>query len=416
MSTEEHPARFLRRLVVAVGAVGAALRLAMLAWKWDRPLLLNDSWWYGAQAQQLGKGHFFPEFLGVSGAEHAPFTSIVLAPGALLDPSISWQRATNTLLGIAAVFLLGWLAHRIAGARAGLIATAIAALYPNIWMSDALIMSETLALLLVTLALHLAWTFRIDRRPRVAIALGVVLGLGVLTRSELMVLVPFLAFAGARGRPRGEWLRAAGLVVATSVAVLLPWLVFNATRFDRPVLMSTNDGTTLLGSNCPLTYSGSNLGGWSLRCLDQVGDVDGDASVRSAEQRSAAFSYARQDISRLPLVAVARLGRAVDLFGVSESVRADLGEERPRWAVWLGIGCWWLLAPMAAIGMRRLYRAHGLFLVAPAVAVLATTVLFYGSHRLRAPLEPLVVLGAAVFLAGLGGKGRAPDVEPALAE
>jgi len=37
----------------------------------------------------------------------------------------------------------------------------------------------------------------------------------------------------------------------------------------------------------------------------------------------------------------------------------------------------------------------------PAIGVAMVTLMFYGSHRLRAPLEPMVVLCAALFLANL---------------
>ena len=113
------------------------------------------------------------------------------------------------------------------------------------------------------------------------------------------------------------------------------------------------------------------------------------------------MSYARAHVSRLPVVAVARVLRAADLYGLDETVRADLGEERPAWAIWAGIMCWWALAPMAAVGLWRMRRGVRYIIVVPAIGVALVTVVFYGSHRLRAPVEPLVALGAAVFVTSL---------------
>ena len=52
--------------------------------------------------------------------------------------------------------MIGLVGLRLAGPRVGLVAAAIAAVYPNLWINDSLVMSETLALLLVSLALLVA--------------------------------------------------------------------------------------------------------------------------------------------------------------------------------------------------------------------------------------------------------------------
>ena len=69
----------------------------------------------------------------------------------------------------------------------GLLAAAIAVVYPNLWINDSLVMSESLAILIVAGALVVALDF--DRRPSPvrAIALGGLVGLGALTRSEILL-------------------------------------------------------------------------------------------------------------------------------------------------------------------------------------------------------------------------------------
>src|SRR6185503_5605580 len=67
------------------------------------------------------------------------------------------------------------------------------------------------------------------------------------------------------------WARNAGArTIATAVAagaigcvaVLTPWFVYNAGRFHARVLISTNDGLALAGSNCDPVYHGPNIGLW----------------------------------------------------------------------------------------------------------------------------------------------------------
>jgi hypothetical protein len=56
-------------------------------------------------------------------------------------------------------------------------------------------------------------------------------------------------------------------------------------------------------------------------------------------------------------------------------------------------------APVVVVGLRRIDRVSRRLLLVPVVTVLVTTVLFYGAHRIRSPLEPTVVVGAAVAIA-----------------
>ena len=137
---------------------------------------------------------------------------------------------------------------------------------------------------------------------------------------------------------------------------MAPWVAYNMTQFDRPVLLSTNDGTTLLGANCDRTYY-DDLGGWDIRCLEPVPtDVTVDASVRSAERRDIAVDYARDHVTRLPVVVMARVGRTLDVYGLSSLAALDRGEEKAGWAVWLGVVMFWVLAVAAIAGWRVLGR------------------------------------------------------------
>jgi hypothetical protein len=54
---------------------------------------------------------------------------------------------------------------------------------------------------------------------------------------------------------------------------------------------------------------------------------------------------------------------------------------------------------LAVAGLRRIDRVSRRLLLVPVVTVLITTVLFYGAHRIRSPLEPTVVVGAAAAIA-----------------
>jgi hypothetical protein len=134
-----------------------------------------------------------------------------------------------------------------------------------------------------------------------------------------------------------------------------------------------------------------------------------DTSDLSVRYRREAVAYARAHESRLPVVAVARVARSVDLYGLHDLVHAEVGEERARWEAWAGIVSWWLLAPIAAIGWWKQRRTLGWVLAVPAITVVVTAVAFYGSDRLRISLEPVVVICAAMALAQFGVVRRQID-------
>ena len=169
--------------------------------------------------------------------------------------------------------------------------------------------------------------------------------------------------------------------------------------------MSTNDGTTLLGANCPQTYGGPGLGGWKVSCVDAVRDGE-DPSERSARQRSAALEFAQDNPRRLPIVLGARVLRVLDLYRLDDQIISDRGEERAGWSAWTGVVCFWILGLLAILGWRRRPPGSAAVLVGPLLCVAATAVFFYGAHRLRAPAEPVIVLLAALAIAAVLRKFR----------
>jgi 4-amino-4-deoxy-L-arabinose transferase-like glycosyltransferase len=381
--------------------VGALWRFGVLVVdKWHQPLLLNDSIYYSGQAKQLARGVWFRElFVDQPGAEHGPLTSVLMAPLSWMDHPEPWQRIVTVVCGVATIVVLAAVARRVAGERAAVVAAWIAALYPNLWMNDGLVMSESISTLCIAAVLLAALRWRAAPSARRAVTLGVLLGLATLARSELVLAVPLVAL-WCLWPNRRAW-RAPLLVMVAAGVTVVPWAVFNLVRFERPVLLTTNDGTTLGGTYCDEAFHGPDLGNWSLLCVADPPGVlsDEDPSVRSARLRSQAFAYAHEHLDRLPVVVAARLGRSVDVFGLDRLVDQDEGEERYRWASWAGIVAWWMLAPLAVVGLRRIDRVSRRLLLVPVVTVLITTVLFYGAHRIRSPLEPTVVVGAAVAIA-----------------
>jgi 4-amino-4-deoxy-L-arabinose transferase-like glycosyltransferase len=382
-------------LIVRVGYVVAAKRH-------EPPK--GDAIFYTLQAAQLaGGGGFTDPMTGRPAADHPPLTALSLVPAAWLsDNDLVAMRLTNCVIGTGAVAAIAFLVRRLAGPRVALTAAAVAALYPGLWINDGVLMAESLAALAVATVLFVA--YRLHARPSLpgAVCLGLLVGVATLARSELALLWLFVALPvlvvmpGVATQRRLLWGAASLAAVALPIA---PWAIYNTTRFDRPVLLSTNGGPTIAGANCDDTYFGRGIGFWSYDCA--TADLPaGDAAAVSAGLRRRAIDYARHHVTRLPLVVAAREGRIWSVFKVRDMVSLNRGEGREGWASWLAFGSFWLLVPVGWIGWRRL-RRRGAFtapLTLLAVHVALVAAAFYGLVRFRVPFEVVLVVLAAVAL------------------
>ena len=389
--------------------------------KFDESPAIGDQLFYNAAANCLknGKGLVEPFDLRARergeiracvnpAADHPPLTVLVLAPVSLATgESPNAQRLAMTVLGTVAVLVIGLVGRAVGGDRVGWCSAAIAAISPNLWVNDALIMSETLAVLATVLALLCA--YRMLRAPtlRVAVALGACSGLAALARAELVLLIPLLAVPAAL-LARGDRARRVRLAVAGAVAgalVLAPWLVFNVVRFDEPTFMSTNEGIALAGSNRDSVYHGPGTGLTDLECCGPP-YPDGDQSEISKVYRRRALDYIRAHEKRAVIVALARVGRTWSLFRPGDMLDYNEGEARERWVTVLGLVAFYpmLVGALTGVVVLRRRRATWWPLVVPVVVVTVASAATYGQTRFRAPAEPSLTILSAVALAALVGR------------
>jgi 4-amino-4-deoxy-L-arabinose transferase-like glycosyltransferase len=410
------------RWLLAALVVGLAIRLPLFVHA-QSDGLPGDQLQYAAQAVANAEGNWFeqPFDAGAPAAEHPPLTSTLLTPPAWVLDGDALQLAQRLVVlgfGMANIVLLNLLGRRwspVVGSVAGL----LAALDAHLFLSDVLILSETFGVTLVALLLLVLTAPGYHRRPlRSATGAGALLGLLLLTRPELTMLVPlvclwrYLTSPGGRSPARLVRALVPGMVVA---AVVAPWVLWNQVRFAESTILSTNDGFTLLGSNCPDTYFGDNIGGYSIFCaLSVAGDPTDDASQVSAKRRDVALTYAREHIERLPLVVTARFVRQWELGFIGRTAGDSVGEGRPPALVLLGSVQWWLYGALAAVGMVRLARPWRWLLWLPPVVVTVSAVTVIAGWRMRLSAEPSVVVAAAVAAAALRPFARsAPGGVPA---
>jgi 4-amino-4-deoxy-L-arabinose transferase-like glycosyltransferase len=407
-----------RRFAVALAGItglGLAVRVGyVLIVTVKENTKVYDALWYGVTANGLAQGQFFRTPFGTAPtAAHPPLTSLIL--GAVTLPfgvhrGTGLQRLTMAVLGAGVVLCVGLLGRAVAGPWVGLVAAGLAALAPNFWIPNGILMSETPAMLLM--ALILLGVVRLVRSPTWANAalLGVACGAEALVRAEFILFVPTLLVPAALAARQVTVRRRFGLAALGVLAVLVvlaPWVGRNLATFKDPTYISTGDGLALLGANCPEAYSGQGLGTWHLGCVASPNAKD--ESVKSSLDQHAAIQFAQHHAGRLPVVVLARIGRLWDFYEPAQMINIDVNEGRPAPAARAGLVVYYALLPLALAGMVIL-RRRGLrqwFLLVPAGVLTVVSALFYGSVRFRAPFEVcLVVLAAPALVVAARGLGR----------
>ena len=403
--------------------VGLVIRFAY-AWFERRPNfaevgVIGDANFYhrGAQLLADGKGFISTFSFDVYGktiqdASHPPLYILWLSIPSLLGWSTTTAHQLWTLpIGVATVGVVGYCGKDMIGPRVGLIAAGLAAIYPNVWSHDALITSETAAIFTTTLTVWMGYRYwRVPSMKR-AIGLGIAVALAVFARSEVGMLVPFmvipliLATRDTSWKERWKRLVAAG---AMMVIIVGPWVVWNLTRFEEPVTLSTGYGITLLSASCDQTYYGDAIGYWKMECAlpvaDKIRALEIDQSVAEKKYRAAAIEYIKDHKKRFAYVTLVRWARYTGVWDLThdfDQVYKDINPEgREPYVAWSAQMMWFVIGPLAIAGvvvMRR--RKVPVYIVcAPIFATIVTTTITFYQNRYRASAEPAFCLLAAVAI------------------
>ncbi len=418
----EHGGRFWAWLgLIALAAI--ALRAIYLVAFAPLPArVLDDTFWYAFVSDQIYLGHGF-SFLAGHGAplssgfhigptaQHPPLYPLALAALRWLGVGTDNLRWFGVFTGTLTVIGLGMLGRRLAGARTGLVAAAIAAVYPLLIVPDGALLSETLYGPVLVLVLAAGASLARHPDAKRAAMLGAGIGLATLVRSEALALVVVLAlplaWRGAGGRSRALRLMA---TVGCALVVVAPWVVRNDIVLGAPTL-STNDGVTLAWANCAQTYHGSRLGYFDPVCANHP--LAGNEVHQSATLRRQALRYASDHIGRLPIVILARLARTWGLF---HPFAGSNSEGRNPHVSDVGVVMYYPLALLAIVGAVAWWRRRPELwvLLAPIVLVSLTAAVTFGSLRLRYLAELPLVLLASLGVQALSRRRR--RVEPSGAQ
>ena len=369
----------------------------------------GDSHAYWVLGLQIFKGQ--PYHYGDETAQvfRTPGYPIMLA--ALFRPlgkrvPVLMARHLNALLGTVTVVLVGSLAGQLFGARVALIAAIFAALHPLSVVMSSLVLTEAPFCPWMLLQL-ICWLRAVKsplQRPRIAWSVmgGLSAGIAVLIRPSWLLFTPFsLLVALIAASEKKRQLAIGGLMMVSTVLVLMPWWVRNYRVTGQFVATTLQVGTSLYDGLNPQATGASDmqLGKDRIASIEQaeseaagppVGTIE---SRRDHRLRQESLAWARHHPGRVLQLAVIKFLRMWNVWP-----NADQGSSLLMRMVLLV--SYLPLITLAGCGLWQQRRGGwGIWLcVLPAVYFTLLHVIFVSSLRYRQPaVLTLLVLAAAAL-------------------
>lgn len=360
-------------------------------------------------------GDYAPSEPGAGGsrgptAYFPPGYPYFLAAIDVLDGHTIWDSSAivhgaqlaNAVLGTVTVALIGLIALELFGPTIGLIALALAAVYPVLIEVSGLVIAETLFTPLILASTWGLLRARRSRRPlRWVAGAGLLLGLATLTHQNGIVLVLPLGFAAWEAARRS--LKAPLVLIGATLLAIVPWTIRNAVDLHSFVPVSDETGITLIGTyNSISAHDRRAPYRWRLHISARP-----PLRYTEPEMSSRLTSQALHYIGRHPfsplVVAFDNTLRMLELGGSFAWRHAARAQDLKESIAQVGMIAFWILCMLAIGGaFTRAIRAAPRWLwMVP--LLLALTVIFVNveTPRFREPIDPFLILPAACALSAM---------------
>jgi len=375
----------------AVVLAALLLRLAVVEVV-PRRILFRD----GVQYEEIGRMLHEQGTYGLQSKRPPGYPTLIAGVYAVLGTDLFRLRVVEAMLGAASVALIGAVGASLFGPAAGLVAALLAAAHPVLALLPATQYSENTLVLVMVLAFAAAYAaWRRGGLWRWALA-GVLFGLALLTRPNVVLMLPgaALGFGLALARGRRGWLAPLLVTALAAALVVAPWIVRNQRVYHRWFFVATGGGYMLYAGNSPLA-TGTADGGAPL---------DAAALAELARQPDAvssdrllfgkALTYMREHPGRAARLYLLKIGSLFALYPTPMTRTA--------------LSRWWALAAQAAatlvlyagalLALPRLRRTPELWPLLGSILTFAVVnSLFWTVMRYRMAFEPCLL-----WMAGLG--------------
>jgi dolichyl-phosphate-mannose-protein mannosyltransferase len=378
---------------------------------------LHDSLFYQTIGLNIVKEHCFCLHPYISTVYRAPLWPFIIgAISIVFGPGDYYARLFLCLVGSGTCVLIYLFARDLFGWRIGVLAGIMAGVYPELYIYDGWLYTESLYIFLLFAVCY--GLYRLQRAPRgnwrIWITCGILLGLLSLTRPNgILVIGLFIAWALMMAwqkllpwRPTAR-----GMLATTLIAIVLiaPWTVRNYLVSHTFIPVATGDGTVLLGAYNDEILTTPGFKGLWIDPLKSRPDVAKPYPLftctppcevaREEAYKNAAVQWIGEHISIMPHLLKLHLLNMWQPDTHEADLPTDRFPNQKSSQIVLAMMKTFPIAIfiLAALGFAvTLWRWHELLFLYSIIALtIAQGLIFYGSARFRAPIEPILILLAA---------------------
>lgn len=251
------------RALIVIMLVSVLIRLVVAVVLGDNADPISgayDQQSYDILAQRIvqGKGFTFPETWYPFTPPDTPtahwsylYTIYLAGVYALVGHHPLVARLLQACVSALSIWLAYRLGKRLFGNWAGLVSATLSAGYAYLIFFNAALMTQTFYIIAVMAAFDLALGLADQPTRRGWVLLGLMLGIGALTRQTLLLFAPILfGWIIWRVYRRLRW-RDVLVSFAMIGLVVLPWTVYNYFTFHDFLLLNSNGGFWFFSSNHP---------------------------------------------------------------------------------------------------------------------------------------------------------------------
>lgn len=330
-----------------------------------------------------------------------------------------YDRLLLCCLGAATCVFIYLFARDLFQRRIALLAGLSAAVYPALYIYDGWLYTESLYTFLLIALCYCVLRIQRDagRRRGLWLLCGVLLALLALTRPNGLLLIGLVLlwtlFFTWRKLLKRRALISVALTTLIACLLIAPWTLRNYLVSHSFIPVATGDGTVLLGAyNDRTATQPGSLGSWvnplkatpqteaalqpfPLYTCNAVCEV-----AREAVSKDAALAWIKTHLNEMPALLAYHLRN----FWTPYTREADLPMERfptllsSRIVLFMSETLPVLVFALAALGLivtLHKYWRELLFAYLVILTALGEALVYYGSSRFRAPIEPLLILLAA---------------------
>lgn len=367
-----------------------------------------DRTWWPATAADAPTAHW--SFL---------YTFYLAAVYTLFGPSAFIARLFQALIvGILQPYLAYRLGSLAFNQRVGLVTAGITAVYTYFFYYAATLMTEAFYITAILFSLNLLISLsepEQSSRKKLALFLGLALGTTVLLRQLYLLVIPFLFlwlwwrwYKQGRKLPLME----TALALLVIVVMIVPFTIYNYSRFDRFVLLNTNAGYAFYWANHPIygtrfiSILPPEMGTYRDLIPAELRRQRLDEAALDQELLGRGLSFVTDDPGRYILLSLSRIPAYFVFWPTADS---ELLSNVAR------LTSFTLFLPFMLYGLvRSLYRGRGLaYLQSPAALLLLFATLYTAIHllswaliRYRLPVDAVMVVFAGSAMVDIGERLR----------